>query len=141
MDFVIPPWVNLVAIAVASGFSIYGAFYKGKKEIVKEADEMDSKLIILLKETVAALEKRVSDLERRLTEALTTMGRLQAENTALQIEKGALASAIQGRDAQGAEMMKQSMTAIQQIAEILAAVREVREVVKHRVAVVTKENI
>lgn len=125
----IPPIVNLMAVILAGGFTIYSAFFNKQKEIVKEADEMDNKLITLLKETVNALEKRVAELEKKLTETLVNLTRLQSEKDSLQAEKNVLAAVLQGRDAQGSEVMKQSVEAMQNIRIILELAKETKELV------------
>lgn len=134
----LPPILSYLVILVVGGFSVYSTFFGKKKELVKEADEMDNKLISLLKETVNALEKRVAELEKKLTETLMNLTRLQAEKDAIQAEKNVLSAVLQGRDAQGMEMMKQSTIAMKQIEETLVAVKEMSNIIKHRTAVITK---
>ncbi len=115
---------------VVVGYGIYNAFFSKKKELVKEADDMDNKLITLLKETVNALEKRVAELEKKLTETLMNLTRLQAEKDTVTAEKATLTAVLNGRDAAGAEMMKQSMEAMSNIREMAPLVREIHSMLK-----------
>lgn len=130
MDWQIPPIVNLIAIIVAGGVSIWAAFFNKKKEIVKETDEQESKLVALYKGMNQALDLRVAELERKVTEMSNEITRLRQEKDLIQADKNALAAVLQGRDAASMEMMKSSMQAVQNINEITPLVKELIERVR-----------
>lgn len=127
-------WLNVTTIVVLSGFTAFQLIIQKRNDAKRLADSADDRLINLLKTTVEALEKKVKDLEQKFTDTLV-------ELTKIRSERDVMAAILQGRDSNTAEMNRMAIEAMKAVKDILAAVTETNNIVKHRIAVVTKENI
>ncbi len=96
-------WDILQIIAEYAGLIILGAFSgmylfsKALKQKRKEADESDSRLVGLLKDTVDELERKVDNLTKQQQENMDQIKRLSSDNEVI-------TKIFQGRDSKSEEM-------------------------------------
>lgn len=92
--------VSVVALVAVGFFAIAGVINKARQEKEQEAEKVDDRLINLLKEQVAVLEKKVAALEASSKTNQEKLVKLEARNEILE-------QIFQGRDTQTQEFYKQ----------------------------------
>lgn len=99
---------SIASFIIAGIFAVLNIVDKSKREKEKELDEIDTKVISLLKEQVTQLEKRVKDQDEKLKFATTLEIRIKEQDIliketadklqALIAENNILREILQGRD-------------------------------------------
>lgn len=83
--------VAITGVIIYGIFAVINFFDKGRKDKEAEADKADERVIFLLKEQVAALEKKVAEQAREMKDLTLKLEALIAENKTLR-------EVLQGRD-------------------------------------------
>lgn len=73
-------WFTFAGFVVLGVVAIYGQWFKAKDPITKEANARSSKLITVLQESVAALEKKINYQETLLNQTKMQLDQLIIEN-------------------------------------------------------------
>lgn len=108
---------SILDIAAITGVIIYGIFAvisffdKGRKDKEAEADKADERVIFLLKEQVAALEKKVTEQAELIRQNSLRLEALMAENKTLR-------EVLQGRDEATMRYQSEGIKTMQEVHEI-----------------------
>lgn len=105
----------IVILALANMWQIFAPSILSKR---KEADNLDDKVVRLLKENIAALEKKVGELENEQKKNSKEIETLTASNKLL-------TAILQGRDEKTQKFQDEGFKAIQTITEIQQMLRSV----------------
>jgi hypothetical protein len=117
------PYLSAAALVIVAASSLWNNWQNGN-------DAADTKLVALLKDTVAALEMKVKASDARLVEVEKKLTETLVRLTQIQTERDNLAAVLQGRDAASVEMMKTSLLAIQNVNETAPLIREMYMLLK-----------
>lgn len=110
---------TLAGIAIFGVFALIGFFDKGRKANEEQADQTETKVVLLLKEQVAALEKKVELQAQLLDETTRKLDLLVSENRTLK-------DVLQGRDKDFIDYQKSGRDAMKRGEEILSLVKDIK---------------
>lgn len=105
-------WVSFVSLIVMGIFAALNIFDKARTSRNQTQNQADDRLINLLQQNIAALEKRLAEAEKTIRNFEVTMSKLQAENKML-------TDVFQGRDKQMQEFMARGFQTMDVVPNIM----------------------
>lgn len=115
-------WISFIGFIIFGFIALYGVFDKRKKEREAEANQVDDRVIFLLKEQVSALEKKVEVQAHLLEETARKLDALMTENKTLK-------DILQGRDKAALDYQALGREAMKRGEEIYKLVHEIKQTV------------
>lgn len=112
----------ITGVIIYGIFAVIGYFDKNRKDREAEADKADERVIFLLKEQVAALEKKVSEQAELIRQNSLRLEGLMAENKTLR-------EVLQGRDKTTTNYQAQGLATMKKIEHIADQIGVIHDIV------------
>lgn len=107
----------IIGLAIAGVFAVIGKFDKEQQDKEDRAEETETRVVLLLKEQVSALEKKVEVQAKLLGETTKKLDMLVKENQVLK-------DVLQGRDTEFIEYQKLGRQSMKEVEEVLKIVKD-----------------